>query len=400
MQQKLYFIPVYIGSLKYYAKLLPFLAGKYEAAFLIIRGDDERRKAMVSYCEDNSLAFEVLDAGLRKSAFRVPFLTVLLKRLAHRRACRNFLIRNRPSKIIVTKISYPHRAIVEEANRLDIETILLQWAFLPSTNIFNERGVTRALIARAYYRLIDFLIGLLRITELHVPKKIGVIDDEGKKALVARHGFHAEDIAIVGMADFQIARELKEKIRSDEVFRRTLREKYGIPEGKRVITVLAQAHHLKKSAKTTLEEQLDHYRKVLEPIRVLFPVKEAAIMLKLHPSDDKKFYAPYQDLHVILCGDEASTEELVCLSDLVITDPWTTANFIVLASGVPALFVNFSKFQSLNRAISYYRVKESISKMEAYKNALEAYKQGRLSSQYDNSHIPAHSIDVIAKWIG
>src|SRR3989344_9594573 len=130
-KERLYLLPVHIGSLKYYEKLLPYLAKQYDVRFLIIRSDDGRRSSVLSYCEAHGLSVELLDAGLSDPHFRVPFASAILKRIAHQNAGGELFDRAPNAKLVAVKAIAGFEPIFREANRRGIDTIVLQSALTP-----------------------------------------------------------------------------------------------------------------------------------------------------------------------------------------------------------------------------------------------------------------------------
>ena len=123
------------------------------------------------------------------------------------------------------------------------------------------------------------------------------------------------------------------------------------------------------------------------------------MLFKLHPAE-KNIYESYNSLGVFFFGDESVPEELLVLSDLYIADPCTSANYMVIASGVPALFVNAEALPALNKCTLFYPIKRIIQNWEELDKALLAFKRGTLDAGYDDSAIDKHSIDRIAEFIG
>ena len=87
------------------------------------------------------------------------------------------------------------------------------------------------------------------------------------------------------------------------------------------------------------------------------------------------------------------------MSDLCVTDPWTSANYIILASNTPAVFVNFSRMKLLNEGMKYFNIKYIVTQKETLLDKVKQFKDNRLPYQYDNSRIDTKSIDKIIKFI-
>ena len=394
----LYFVPVYIASMKYYAKLFSYLSNNYDVRFLIVRGKNERRSQMEKFCKENNYNYDLIEDGLNDTKIRIPFFTVLNKRRRYIKAVRAFLKKERPIKIILTKNLVPFNTIIDESNKLEIETIVLQTSFIPANNLFSGRAIKPFFIKRAYYHLTDFIFNTSNLSGK--PKKVGVIDENAAEGFNIRFGFDLNTIQIVGMADFQVVHNIKEKIVLDKIFKNNLKSKYNLNQNKRNIIIIAQSHHLKKGTKLTEEEQILRYRNIINMIRKVFAKDDTDILLKLHPSDKKDIYKSYEELGVKIFADESDTDELLCISDLCITDAWTTTNYMVLASGVSAIFINLFLSDDFSKvAKKYYKVKDVVVNEDMFLDKLTQFKNNKLENQYDNSHIDLKSIDKIIEFI-
>jgi len=331
MRPLVFLVPVYIGSLKYYAKILPHLAKFYDVKFLIVRRDDERRAQMVTHCKEKGYPYIILDAGLSSSRFPIPFFSPVFKHTRHILACRKILSEHKPIKIVATRAVRPNRVLLGEAMRVGIGTIILQWAMTGEKHLYTDRKSQESFYRRGYYSLISFLLQLSELALGHktvsriedAVDKVGLIDEIAFDIYPDKYGFSKEKCEIVGMADFQMVNELKKKIDSDSEFRKALLQKYTLDNGRKNIVVLAWHYHKKKSSGIPLDEHLAYYRYIFETLRKIFPESEANLLFKLHPSDKRELYDDFKALRVKVFADESSTEELICLSDLCISDPWT-----------------------------------------------------------------------------
>jgi len=402
---KIYFVPVYIASMKYYAKLFSYLSDIYDVRFLIVRGKNKRRNQMEKFCKENDYYYDLIEDGLNKLNIRIPFFTAFSGKRKYTMAIISFLKKNQPAKIILTKALPPFNIIISEANKLNIETIVLQTAFIPSKGFFPDRITRTPFIKRVYYRSIDFIYNTLshlrsNADSLDKPKKVGVIDEDAAKSFNIRFGFSLDTIQTVGMADFQIVHNIKEQITSDKIFRSKLENKYNLNQHKLNIMIIAQSHHLKSGTNVTTEGQIERYRNIVQTIRKIFTKDEADVLLKLHPSDKLEIYKSYEELGVKIFADESDTDELLCISDLCIADAWTSTNYMILASNIPAIFINlFSSYTLDGVAKKYYKVKDVVVNEGMFLDKLNQFKNNELKNQYDNSHIDVKSIDKITKFI-
>lgn len=414
--QRLYLLSVYIASLKYYEKLLPRLREHYDVRFLIIRPNDERRRGMLSYCQAHDLLVEVIDAGLARGRVRIPFLSALIKRHAHQRALRKLFRAAPGAKLIGVKAISGFEPVYREANYRGIETIVLQSALTPPSNFYRQdaRHARPDLLHRLYYRALaplffvaDVLTNgwLYPLTSAH-PKKVGVIGPEGVSIYQARFGFDPATITVVGNAEYQRVSELKTRVDTDHSYRDALLQKYALdPRKQRVLifSVWFEHHgavrpaHLYTSEET--KRQVEHYRRMIEIVRDVCPEEAYEVLFKLHPAE-KNIYESYGAYGVRFFGDEAISEELLVLSDLYIADPCTSANYMVVASGVPALFDNTEALPALNKCALFYPINRIVQSFDELAEAMRAFKEGRLDQGYDSGAIDRRSIDRIVEFIG
>ena len=57
---KLFFVPHYVGSLRYFEKLLPHLTGRYEVRFLLLFVHQVTYGEMLAYCRQRDLAYDLV----------------------------------------------------------------------------------------------------------------------------------------------------------------------------------------------------------------------------------------------------------------------------------------------------------------------------------------------------
>jgi len=395
MRKKLYFLPVYIGSLKYYAKLFPYLEKENDVSFLIVRGDNERRRQMIEYCKKEGYPFEVIDSGLNKSLITVPFVTSLFKRYIHARACRKFLANSKADTVITTKVIAPHDVITNEVKRLGIKLLLLQWSSFGSAKVYiKTRNSGSGVFYVLYYRMLDFFKKIVDLKNgysgLAKLDSIGMIDPRSARFFTEQGGDPSK-IHIVGTVDHQIASEARKKTAY-------LKEKYGVSSKRLNILVLSYRFHRAKLGRKGSDYQIEYFRNIFSLIRSVYSENEANVLFKLHPAEEN-IYSSFEELGVGVCGDESETHELIGLSDLCITDPWTTANHYILGSGIPTIFVNLSSLTYLNSLKDYYNIRNITTRDEDFSSALQKFKAGELEKQYDNNEIDTKSIGSIVSFI-
>src|SRR3989338_1580272 len=416
MRPKIFPIPSYIGSLKYLERVSLPLRRAYEVGFIIIQLEDEKRKDMVEYCREHRLSFFDLTESAG-GAERVPFISPLLKRFRHSEECRKLLKRERPNKVVATKTVYPHDTILKEANDLGIETIILRWTFSadgidrvqrpkPSHQKKKKRGGS-SFLKKAYYSVLSALTFFLDAPRTEskygitpaIPHKIGALN--AKDAEFFSHSYKKETIRIIESIDIQSAFDLKQKIRSSEEYREKLLKKYNLDPRKIKIFLVAYRFYSKRDESDlgmTLREHLAYYQDAIKILRSFFPADAADIYLKLHPGEEN-VYDSYEELGVKIFGDESNIEELVCLADLYIASPQTNVNYLVLGSGVPALFINFSLRSHLEAYVQNFHIRHVITDKNDFLEKVREFKDGKLEHQYDNSRVDLKSLDRTVEFI-
>src|SRR3989344_247988 len=414
MRSKVYFVPSYIGSLKYLLRVATPLQNRYDIGFLIIHPNSNLREQMITFCKEKGLTFSVITDELEVSQqVTVPFYVPLRKRYVHSKRCREFLQAERPLKIVVTKTKYPHDTIVKEANRLGVETTLLQWSYYnrrytPAYISVHQEGLfstsSRDLAYQIILKAITFFLDIpfkeARYAHTYGnPRKVGVFDET--EAKYRAKFFDPSIIRVIGAVDFQIVHELKEKIDSDVFFRKELLKKYNLSPEKQKIVVVLSRYYLGKKDGHGLEgeEHIIFHYDVFKTIRSVFAPNEAELIFKLHPAEEN-VYESYKELGVNIYDDEANIDELLCLSDLYIADPATNVNYMALASNISAIFMNFYPIKSPEEHLKHYHISDTALDMASFSQRLQQFKGGILPKQYDNSQVNTHSLDAAVELIG
>ncbi|OGH69540.1 MAG: hypothetical protein A3C90_00275 [Candidatus Magasanikbacteria bacterium RIFCSPHIGHO2_02_FULL_51_14] len=399
---KIFFIPTYIGPLKHYERLIPYLKEKYDVGFLIVWPDGHRRQEAIEYCKEKKYECHVIDRGIgRDRRLRLPFITPIQKRREHILACRNFLETVKPAKIISHKAWSPYETIFKEANSKGVETIVLQWS--SDAGLLPRDGYRHTLAKRLYLFLLEALFRIFDVFYAEpryrstpaVPKKIGVLYED-KAREYREKGYDPRTVHTVGSIDIQLAHELKQKIDSDNFLKTALLKKYGLSQEKLRIVVILHRFYLDPIPYAmTIEEHRNHYDQMFRILRDVFPAEEADIMLKLHPTENAMtdIYEPYKKLGVQVLYGSAKTDELVCLSDLYIGEPASSVNYMAVGCGVPALFVNFSKARFLNEKIRYFSIQHVVGDANEFQEMLRAFRRGALEKQHDASALNFRSLD-------
>lgn len=393
--KKVYFLPRYIASLKYYEKLFPSMEEKgFEPQFLLFED-----KGMVAYCAQKNLPVD--GRFLRRTSAHIPFVSPIREEW---RIIKTFsvFIKNVSPHALVTEQRIPHivRALFKEARRSGTRTVALQWcqvsektthAQLSVQNYARKLrgrygGVFVGLVKESYfalltslYRVVDMLAGgsLFSYKSFYV-EYLGVIDARARTLFLQR-GFGEEQIRVVGHADYTLMRQFK-----------TSRGR-----GRMRILVLSTPFYIgHASVFTNASGQIDYYKKILRTIREVFGAGEAEILFKLHPREEN-IYGDLEKQGITVLGNEAQIEELVASADLYVAHPLTAANFTAIASGVPALFINFTPLSFLDDGKELYHLRSVIKTLGEFKNQLQIFKEGRLSLQYDSSDVDPESLQKI-----
>jgi hypothetical protein len=412
------FIPTYIGSLKYYERVVERLRNRYDIAYVIIQPYKDKREGMIEYCQKRNLSFyNLTESKSVAPKVRFLFFTALRKRYLHAKQCEALLSRVRPEKIVATKSTFPHDTILKEANRQNIETTVLRWAFSAdgvdkvdrskTSEKEKRRSSLLVFLKRQYFGLLHVITALLDRSFREpryaftpaIPKKVGAFTN--KEAEYLAHIYPKEIIQVVESIDIQSAYELRRKYESDEIFKTKLLQKYGFSLHRIKIFLVPYRFYDNRGISDlgmSCDEHLAYYREILEILRKAFPTEQADIFLKLHPSEEN-IYSSYEALDVRIFGDESSIEELVCISDLFVASPQTNVNYLVLGSGVQAIFINLSHRPHLEAYIENFRIQNVVTEKEDFVNCVQKFKNGTLKKQYDNKNVELRSLDKAVTFI-
>src|SRR3989344_5145867 len=408
--QTIYFLPRYIGALKYYEQLFPALrAAGFAPTFLLF--DDS---GMVAYCRSRALPVDTTFI-MHTPRFHVPFVTPVRRDLARLNRIDSFLTEKKPH-VLVCEPAVPQliRALYKVARARGIRTLALQWASHSDAATQLGRTVRSRLLAlrdhgiilsiylfilKGVFYCVDLLLGRNKLiqTELQVDS-LGVVDSAAKEYFI-RTGWQGGRVSVVGLADFTLMRELSHNVAINTTARALLEKKYKLVPGKKRVLVLSTPFYTgARAVYLSNAGQQEYFGNVFEDIRAVFGVAEADIIFKLHPRE-QNIYGDLSDMGVHVCHNEADLTELIALSDLYIAHPGSGANFVVRASGKPALFINFTPLLYMDVGKELYQLRSIVKTHEDFRAQLATYKAGTLPLQYDASQVDYHSLQKIVDFI-
>lgn len=408
---RLYILPRYIGSLKYFEKLVPDLHERFDVSFLLLED-----KGMCAYLRDKELS--VIEDLLPRTDVRVPFVSHLRD---HRRLVGNAhaLFRATKPAVILTEttISQPMRTIFAIAHEYGATVKALQWC--QQTNAYKgvrlslrnrvrqivarHCGLLQGIIREAYFLALALLFRALSGAGLlgaHIPARhvdyLGVIDRFGADYF-AQNAWDPAQMTIVGFFDWSMIQDLREHIARDAAFRQTLEKRYGLAPRRRRILILSTIFYAGHATLSmSADEQVTYFGDICDDVRAAYP--DADILFKFHPRDEE-IYGPLEKKGVRVLRTEANMEELIALSHLYIAHPLTAANFSVIGSGIPALFINFTTLSLLDEGKELYGLTRIIKNRAEFRKALTEAAAGRLPLQYDETRADPGSREKILRFV-
>jgi hypothetical protein len=412
-KRTIYFLPRYIGALKYYEKLFPILRLRgLEPTFLLFED-----KGMRAYCRERMLP---CDTRFVYTGMHIPLLTPILRETRLLSAFGPFLDEAPYAFVTEPGADQRARSLFKQAKERGIPRYALQWALHtdPRTPIrrslysrylalCNRYGsplkvpVVGAyyLLLRIAFRIADFFRGGDVFTHArHYAEKLGMIDDT-MRGYFLWCGWSEDQMRIVGLADYSL---MHAKIRALEspTVRETMRARYGLRNAGPVILVLSHPFYTGRNSVYLSEtEQQGYFGAIFDDIQRIYSEDAAQILFKLHPREKKEAYGAYGKKGIRVFGNEADLDELVALSDLCIAHPLTAANFTIKASGKPALFVNFSPLEYLDEGKDIYHLRHIYKTRDEFRSALHTFKAGALPLQYDASDVDTDSLEKIADFV-
>lgn len=404
MKHKIYFVVKYLPPIFYYEKLLAYL-GDYEIGFLLLEDN-----GTLKYCKDHKIPFfDFFNLGFKNNRFlNLPFVKHVIGRYAFLRKADDFLKKHKPSKLIFSEIKpcFYASALMEKANFLGIDTITLQWCLIHNERLskisWRQRvlklrqrdgsffmGIFKNLYFFSLNKIFIFLdfFGILPSYGncLNNSKKFGVFNEDATKVFAAR-GIDSGKIFVVGNANHQVIKELRQKAFNDYDFRNGLLKKYQLKDNKKNILLLSTNFYSGHAAVCmTPDEQVAYFRKIIDAVKKFFPSNETNIIFSLHPRE-KNIYSSYEAMGVKVAKvmeANDNIDELIALADICIGHPGTTVNFTVCASGIPAIFFNFTPLKFLDDYAKYYGIKHFVKDWNEFLFFLRKQKEGKLGLQYE-----------------
>jgi len=413
---KLILAPHYTGSLKYLEKLIPHLKRKYEILFVFLpKIRSQYLLEMVEYCQNKNYAYLKIEVKNCNSVIKH-----LAQKLEYKKNITNVLKRIKPQRIVVISDSdFWDAVLVEEANRLGIETLLLQWAIaLPPAikSAMDQELAEKSIVDNLDSKKKDnflksylnsFTQQLLGLPRQHPrlfgsgeAKKIGVINNFTANFLT-KLGINKEKIAVVGHIDFDHAKETFDSLRNNQEKREMVAAKLSINQTKKNIIIFASTPFYTKDM-TIMEpaDQVKYYEKIINSIRLVFSPAEADIHFKIHPAEDVKLYEPLARQGIKIYDKNTNNEELIFFADLYISHHSTT-NFIAMIMKKPIIFLNLINLEFINYFTDVTGAKEFINSEKTFIEKLKKFKSENSLLDYNLNSVSTDgkNVERIVKWI-
>lgn len=404
-KKKILIVPHYLGSLKYLEKLILPLKEKYEVFFLFTPKVKEKSLSeIIKYCQAKNYPYLAIQNPpcpdwLRKIPF---FYHPLLTSLVFRWKIKKLLQDQTIQKIITTcDTNFYHNWLLKKANQKKIETIVLQWS------ITIERNRSGVKPAKSWLKKIYRWFFNQLMPRMNETKTLGLGQSQkfGVASLFAFQEYQkwktpSEKMTIVGSLDFNQAETIQKKLNQDPLTRKNTEGKLDIDTAKKNIVIFSSPFNKKDVLWLSDQEQLEYFEKIVKIIREVFNEKEADILFKIHPIEDKNLYLPLQKLGVKVYNSATQNEELVYFADLYIGHG-STANFIPMIMQKPIIFINFIKWPLIDLSQKTFNAKKFIKDYQEFRKLLQDFKNNRLEKQYeltDEIYTP-HSLEKILAWI-
>jgi len=412
------FVPHYIGSFKYYEKLVPYLQERYEVLFLILFVHEKYFTEMKKYALKGGHQTFIVEPPANGIFDWIAPIRYARNINAFRAGVRKlFYNGSRIRKIISVNDSGIYiRHLFNEAHKIGIETVILQWAMSFEGNRDRRKKQARGFRGFLYVfgkplyaklkRLIARLIlghGFIMAKALSGhgnSDKFGVINRQAYDYF-ARNGVPEEKLSIVGYLDYHFAEKVKNNFDQNEKEREAAAQRLSINTRRKRIVFFSSPYNGKDIKILTNEEQYNFTEALVKTIRAVFPAETHDIYLKIHPSENIELYQPLTKWGVKLYDKHTDNYELIYFADLYIAGG-TGANFIPLVMGKDAIFVNFLKLSLIESIKKVFNLKNFVTDYQTFTELLIDFKNGALPKQYydvDGVTTP-DSLKKILEWIG
>lgn len=406
---KLLFIPHYLGSLRYFEKLIPYLNEKYELIFLFLpHTRKEFTQTMTEYCQAKNYRYLLMEKYQCPKAFKkIPILRTLLMFHNFQKQTSQTLQNQAPQKIIsaLDTGSFFYYFLVK-ANQKKIQTMVLQWALTTNQDLQKRKEKFPQQPKKIYSQLNNFLLNWLSGSWQAIDmlgggscQKFGVINQKTFQ-MFQQSGLPPAKMEIVGYIDCDLALRKKEFFAKNPPARTEAQKKYEIDSQKKTIIFFSTPFNIKDIHVFTDKEQENYCLSIISAIREIFPAREANLIFKPHPAQPIYFQKIMEDYQVKVCR-WIDNEELINLADLFI-DHHSSANFIPMALQKDIIFLNLLGLPQIERTQEFFGIKQFVKTQEELKEKLKAFKDGCLEKQYQagQTNIISNSIEKIIKWIG
>lgn len=412
--KRIYFIPRYIGALKYYEKLFPAIRARgFEPMFLLFEDS-----GMIEYCQTRSIP---CDTHFVQKGPHIPFYSPFVHEMRLQALLKIFLGEHPYALVTEPSVDQRTRSLFKCANEHSVRRYALQWAL----HTDPRKPVNRSLRSRyleirrrygsfvrmpfiaGYYLLLRAMFwiadlvhgGDVYVHAHHYAEKLGTIDDTLRGYFVWS-GWQDTQIQVVGFADYSLINDEIRSLEKDTARREALCRRYGLDERGTRILVISNPFYTGRNA-VYLDEngQRAYFRDIFDDVRSVYPESEADILFKVHPREDVAMYAEFTRRGVRVYGNESNLNELIALSSLYIAHPLTAANFIIRGSGKPAIFLNFTPLDYFDEGKELYRLRTIFKTHDAFRRALADFKKGALPLQYSTEGVDTNSLEKIVSFV-
>jgi len=407
-KDKLIFITHYLGSLRYFEKLIPYLTSKYEVVFLFMpQVHKDFKTEMIAYCQRKNYPYIAMKPfGDKKIGHFLPFLNPLSELANLKRETKKVLTDATIKKIVSVFDGGLYNYFLKNGQQQNIETFVLQWAATNRQELTERKIQPKIHQVGLYLFLVYHLRMFLLKTSLRTSflgggssEKLGAINKYSAN-FFKEAGVPESKVSIVGYIDFDLAREMKKNIIQNPSLKQQLALKNKVDLNKKNILLYSTLFHKKDIKIFSLQDQLNYYQKIIEIIRQVFPAQTVDILFKIHPAGYASLYESLKKYGVKVFGKDAENDELIALSDLYIAHH-TTTNFMAILMGIPCIFINLLKMPTIEQTKINFGIKYFIQDEKTLKKRLIDFENNQLERQYDFDPkiFPENCIQKIINWI-